>query len=601
MLESGNEGYCATSQAIRARIEKDLIILPKSASLESRIQPSSFEPGIGDHLYVLDSDSGGLFRPNKNETVKRMLLRVPRRRRSLVGIEKGFELKRGFHYLAPLEEKIILQEDEFVISSPKSSRGRLFLGNRLLSDYNASFDEVTQNVGEEIGLWLLLQPTKFNVIVYPGMTFNQLRFFKGDAELSDDEIRRECLENPVLVYQDKDSFTNAENEVRNGLKVHLDLLGKATAGVVGLRARNNPEPIDLSKRDFYSAEDFFEPLVSRQGEITIKPGEAALLSSKETLRIPFYLNAELDRHSHLGIRGILHEAGFIDNGFLGDLVFEVISGESGEMVLRDGMPLSTISLFRTNGAPDKIYGEKIGSSYQRQTGPKPSNNFRKFDFAYAAKNYKKLDREVLVQEPNLLLRHRENKEGFQFLDADRVATLIEDVTAGFFHSRYDCEEDASVLQPIPYVLIFGPKGTVFSYVRAENIEDYGDTRLMGKHSIGVGGHISITDAPDYLANCLDREVMKEEVRIEGRHTAAKLVGTLMSYKNPVDRVHFGLIYAMRTDGSVHPKDKALISGRMLGISELCEFAKDGKYETWSNILIPHIEELAARSSSYISV
>lgn len=597
-----DSGFCAASQDLRERAGKGLIISPKFDSLESRIQPSSFEPVIGDHVYVLDSDSGGLFRPNKNETVKRMLLRVPRRRRSAVGIENGFELKRGFHYLVPLDERIILEEGEFVISSPKSSRGRLFLGNRLLSDYNTSFDEITRRDGQdEIGLWLLLQPTKFNVIVYPGMTFNQLRFFKGNAKLSDDEIQRECSSNPILIYENKGSFINAEHEIRGGLKIHLDLKGQATAGVVGLRARNNPEPIDLSKRNFYNAEDFFEPLIAREGEITIKPEEAALLSSREMLRIPSYLNAELDRHSHLGIRGILHEAGFIDNGFLGDLVFEVISGESGEMVLRDGMPLSTISLFRTNGAPDKLYGEEIGSSYQKQVGPRTSNNFRKFDFPYAAKNHKRLDRDVLVQEPHLLLRHRTKEEGFQFLETDRVAALLEDVSNGFFHSRYDCEEDAAVLQPIPYVLIFGSNGTIFSYVRAENIADYGDVRLMGKHSIGVGGHISRIDAPNHLVNCLDREVMKEEVRIEGNYSEPELAGTLMSYKNPVDRVHFGLIYVMHTDGDVNTKDRALISGRMLKISELGEFAQDGRYETWSNLLIPYIQELAVRASSHALV
>ena len=44
-----------------------------------------------------------------------------------------------------------------------------------------------------------------------------------------------------------------------------------------------------------------------------------------------------------------------------------------------------------------------------------------------------------------------------------VADLFETVNNGFFQSRYDCENDDLVLQPIPYVIVFGPKKTVFSY------------------------------------------------------------------------------------------------------------------------------------------
>lgn len=256
------------------------------------------------------------------------------------------------------------------------------------------------------------------------------------------------------------------------------------------------------------------------------------------------------------------------------------------------MPISKLRIFRTAENPDKIYSKEIGSSYQNQVGPYPSNNFTEFDYKYATRNYKKLDRLVLTQESDILLKHRRTKEGFEFIQEDDIKRLEKDIESGFFHSRYDCETDELVLQPIPYAILFGEDETIFTYVRAKEIRDYGDERLFGKHSIGAGGHIVKTDGPDFLKGCIEREVLREEVKIEGRYTKPQLVGTLMAYEQPVDRVHFGLVYAIHTNGNVRPNEAALISGKMVKINNILEDKSlDKKFETWSRILMPSLKAI----------
>lgn len=580
-------GYCLNSQEIREKLAKGSII--SSGDIEKRVQPASFDPVIGDEIYILETETGGLFRPRPNETVHRTLLQLPNRQRQKSSTE-NIIIQKGFTYLLPLEDRLILNQGETIKSSPKSSIGRNFLNVRLLADYNPNFDEIRDNYkkGIPLMLWLLVQPLAFNAIIRPGLSLNQLRFFKGlDAQLTNTELAKELKKNKIIYERMKNGKLKALDPILNdGIQVHLDLTGRNTEGVTALRARHNPNPIDLSKTEYYPAEDFFEPIMNKDGKIKIEKGEHYLFCSKEVLKIPPHLSAELKRTSNIGLRGDIHFAGFIDPGFKGDLVFEVKSDEPNDVILTDkSIPLSSIQLFR-NKIPDKVYSKEIGSHYFGQLGPKSSKVFEQFNYPYAARNIGKLSKLVLVQDANVLNKIRRTNEGFEPISKKSIRELERVIEEGFFHSRYDCEYDEAVLQIIPYILIFNKNLKLFSYVRSSNIKNYGDKRLFGKHSIGVGGHIASIDKPDYLTNCINRE-LKEEVKLTGAKEP-KLIGTLMAYKNDVDKVHFGLIYTLNCK-SVSPKESSIISGRTLSVEKLIndeDYQK--KYETWSNVLIPHL-------------
>ena len=587
-------GKCLASQQIRDRIHNGLIREPHFE--EKRIQPSSFEPVIGDELFVLDAESRGIFRPNTEEPVSRTMLQLPSRRRQRVSITDGFEIKAGFTYLAPLEQRLTLLPGEYVKSSPKSSLGRVFLNNRLLADYNPCFDEINSQyaANTELQLWLLLQPLTFNLIVWPGLSLNQLRIFTGDAKLTPADIMAAWERTPLLQRRENDAFVATKPIITDAIQVHVDISGNNTYGIAGLRARHNPTPIDLSQKKAYDAEAFFEPVTTTSGEITVRSGEHYLLASKEVLTIPPQLSVELRSHSHIGLNGPLHFAGFIDPGFAGDLVFEVRPDEIADMMLADNMPISTLDVFR-NDLPDKLYGKDIGSNYQDQRGPMPSKFFHDLDYRGIANEYKQLNRRVLVQERSILARSRSQEFGLDFLSPDRTKALLDAVQRGFFQYRYDCEADELAPQIIPYMVIFGPNGTVFSYVRAESIEDYGDRRLFGKHSIGIGGHIVQADKPNFLEQCLERETM-EEIEFLGQHTTPVPVATIVANDTPVDRTHFGFVYVTHTVGGVKIRESSAVSGRMVPIEEIVnDPASQSKYETWSKLLIPRLKMLSIPS------
>ena len=63
-------GKCLVSQQIRKLINDGEIVTRMD---ESRIQPSSFEPQIGEELFLLNEG----FRPKREKTVYRSLLELP--------------------------------------------------------------------------------------------------------------------------------------------------------------------------------------------------------------------------------------------------------------------------------------------------------------------------------------------------------------------------------------------------------------------------------------------------------------------------------------------------------------------------------------------
>jgi dCTP deaminase len=574
-----------SSKQIRKAIEDGMIVGENIK--EENIQPSSFEPTIGNELFVVDSEYQGMFRMTQDDSVYDNLCRLPQRQRKLVDITNGYELKKGFSYLIPLNEKLQLPKDIFIKSSPKSSLGRLFLNTRLMADNNPGYDEITSAYGLEkvMSLWLFVQPLAFNVIVYPGLALNQIRFFSGhDSLLNPSELIRLVKKRPVLYIQDFDgNRIPAETVITDGLTIHLNLSGRTTHDIVGLRARHNPEPIDLSKKAFYEIEDYFEPIV-RQDRIFIKRGEYYLLSSKEILDIPEDINTEVRDFSRIGFLGPLHYAGFIDNGFVGALVFEIRSDElSKEVELVNNMPVSKLDLYRTY-RPDKLYGDS-SNNYQYQIGPKPAKYFKSIDYKYLSRQYSVLNQEVLVIDKSILLKKVGNKRGFT--SRTREGDLSLDILAknGDFLSRYNCETDDLALQCILYVILRFKNGEYFVYQKNNNIDYYPENRLFDKYSIGLGAHIIKDDSPNYIENSFKRTLSERGLSIEYEKFKPKFKGYIYTDNAPVDRYHFGLVYELEID-SIDVKEEGFIKEwEIVKKSDLKRYIKGKDYESWSESIL----------------
>ena len=125
------------------------------------------------------------------------------------------------------------------------------------------------------------------------------------------------------------------------------------------------------------------------------------------------------------------------------------------------------------------------------------------------------------------------------------------------------------------------KGLVFATRR---LNKGGESRLHGKVSIGIGGHINPVDETDrrsVLMKGLERE-LDEEVYIQRR---GELVpqGFINDDGNGVGAVHLGLCFSREVEGEVSVKETEKLSGGWMSLQELRgEF---DNMETWSQIAL----------------
>ena len=152
---------------------------------------------------------------------------------------------------------------------------------------------------------------------------------------------------------------------------------------------------------------------------------------------------------------------------------------------------------------------------------------------------------------------------------------------GVFKPRAGVEEDPSFKQIIPYVIV-RHRGRLFLVQRST---EGGETRLHGKYSIGVGGHINRGDvegALDVIAAGLKRE-LEEELLIRGTWRA-RPVGVLNDDGNPVGQVHFGLVHVVEVDSpDISVKESDTLAGRLAALQDVR--AVRGHMETWSRLIL----------------
>lgn len=171
-------------------------------------------------------------------------------------------------------------------------------------------------------------------------------------------------------------------------------------------------------------------------------------------------------------------------------------------------------------------------------------------------------------------------------DRDRVLSRIRD--HGHFVERRHAERDPMLKQVIPYALL-ERGGEVFLMRR---LPRGGEARLHGKLSVGVGGHINPVDgAEDALEAGLRREV-EEEVEVEGGWSAEP-VGILNDDATAVGAVHFGLVYRVRAGGAVRVREKDALEGSFAPRAEVLRLLREerGRFETWSALLLDHLDEV----------
>jgi dCTP deaminase len=346
------------SQEIRALI-RERQILSQEAIAEEQIQPASLDLRLGAVAYRVRAS----FLPGPGQAVLGCIDAVGMHRIDLCG---GAVLERGCVYIVPLLECLALKSRISAIANPKSSIGRLDVFTRLITDGGAVFDQVP--AGYKGPLYAEISPRTFSVVVRAGSRLNQLRLQRGSPLPSDAALRR--LHRSVRLVD----AGAAEADIDEGIAVTVDLAAGGAPGPVGWRARRHADLIDLNAIDTYPPEEFWEPVLpDRGGAIILNPGDFYILASHEAVTVPPDHAAEMRAYDTRVGEFRVHYAGFFDPGFGWDgaggagskAVLEIRSFEV-PFVLRHRQLVGRLVYERLTAVPDKLYGQGIGSSYQRQ-------------------------------------------------------------------------------------------------------------------------------------------------------------------------------------------------------------------------------------------
>jgi dCTP deaminase len=332
-----------------------------------QIQPASLDLRLGEWAYRVRAS----FLPGPRSTVAERLKDLVLHKMPLA---EGAVLETGCVYIVPLLESLALPKGVSAAANPKSSTGRLDIFTRVITDHAQEFDTVPEAYTGP--LHAEISPRTFSILARTGSRLSQIRFRAG-ASLASDAIIRDLHGREGLIA------AGAVN-IDNGLALTVDLGGADAQSPVGFRAKPHSGLVDIDRKAALEVADFWEP-IWRRGSLVLDPGQFYILASKEAVRVPPAYAAEMVPFNPLVGEFRVHYAGFFDPGFghssgHGEGARAVLEVRSHEVpfILEDGQIIGRLVYEPLTEAPEQVYGQGIGSNYQRQ-GLKLSKHFKPFD------------------------------------------------------------------------------------------------------------------------------------------------------------------------------------------------------------------------------
>mgnify|MGYP001429123640 FL=1 len=358
--EMETQGILST-RWLREAAYDDVIFTERYKIPEANFQPATLDLRLGETAHRLRCS----FLPDSSSVMDKLLdLGMEE-----IDLRDGAILERNRPYLIPLIEEMRLPENIQAKTNPRSSTGRLDIFTRVITDHSHKFDEI--KAGYQGRLYLEVVSRSFTIKVQTGLSLNQLRLFKGDPRCQPGEVRQLHREQPVVLAHGGHIEQLSEPGDDNSINLGVDLIGHPSG--VGFRAKKNSNLLDLSKRDYYDPGDYWEPVVAEKtNRIVLEPEEFYLLTAAESVRVPPDYAVEMTAFDPSSGELRTHYAGFFDPGFgFGDdgkmagvqPVMEVRAHDVPFMI-EHGQKVCTLTYEKMLEAPDKLYGPKIGSSYQ---------------------------------------------------------------------------------------------------------------------------------------------------------------------------------------------------------------------------------------------
>ena len=352
-------------QDIAALFESGALSTPRALDPD-QIQPASLDLRLGEKALRVRAS----FLPGPGHSVADKLDRLQLHE---IDLTAGAVLETGCVYIVPLLERLALPADISASANPKSSTGRLDIFTRVMADHAQEFDKIP--AGYAGPLFMEVSPRTFPIVARAGSRLSQIRFRKGHALLSEEELR-DLHAAETLVASEEPNISGG------GIALSIDLNGDAN-GLIGYRGKRHTAVIDVDIRDAHDLYDFWEPLYSRgRPELILDPDEFYILVGREAVHVPPDHAAEMTPFDPLVGEFRVHYAGFFDPGFGHSAaggkgsraVLEVRSHEV-PFILEHGQIVGRLVYEHMLARPDRLYGVDMKSNYQAQ-GLKLSKHFR---------------------------------------------------------------------------------------------------------------------------------------------------------------------------------------------------------------------------------
>lgn len=153
-----------------------------------------------------------------------------------------------------------------------------------------------------------------------------------------------------------------------------------------------------------------------------------------------------------------------------------------------------------------------------------------------------------------------------------------------FQPRATVEDDDAWLQIIPYVVLRDRQNQVWAYARHG-----GDERLLGRRSVGIGGHIEDIDQQatllDTVLACARRELIEELARPEDVALDPQPRGWIHERETAIGRVHLGLVLVAHWTGHQPPTPRPGEALATLGFISPATVRADDRFEHWSRLAV----------------
>ena len=200
--------------------------------------------------------------------------------------------------------------------------------------------------------------------------------------------------------------------------------------------------------------------------------------------------------------------------------------------------------------------------------------------------------------------------GYRETCTDRCAQLLDIVDDHYwFHERSVAEEDFTMLQIIPYVVISRPtENGQTEYYAYQRTSGGGDKRLYGAISIGLGGHVNPCDdtgecVQETLLNNIRRELDEEVDIFDARGNDIdsltlkadrfKCIGEIYSDDSDVSRVHYGVVYELKLPANSQVALRETHKMRDFGWQTADDFSwavPTEKLESWSRLIVESFDK-----------